>query len=337
MSVEAILRWLPECPSRATAVATEDTSGVAAQARKLGLLPLLAHYLPNVFELSRSERMGMQFSHARLWRSAHGAVDLLGRAGIRALVLKGVPLGAWLYPQAWLRPTSDVDLLVHPKFLAPARSVLTENGYREFQEPPESAFDFWHHCSFVAPSGALIELHFTPSCGFQSEFDVSALMDRAASVVVEKRAVEILGLTDALVHLCVHAAHHRFEGVKWLFDIKLLLAHHAIDWAQVVATAIRAKVAAVTGTALSEAFRRIRAPVPEAVLGALEPRFRVLLARSVSHVPKAGIYPLSLVLADRLSVRWGIELLARPIERGARAMGREAALRAALRKLRTRS
>ncbi|HEY3452342.1 MAG TPA: nucleotidyltransferase family protein, partial [Myxococcales bacterium] len=235
--------------------------------------------------------------------------------------------------EGWLRPTSDVDLLVRPQDLERATAALRQAGYREFQGPAESAFDFHHHCSFAGPSKELVEVHFTPACGFQSRFDVESIFERSTEVGIEGGApLPVLGLEDALVHMCAHAAHHRFEGVKWLFDLKLLVLTKKVDWPLAIRLAREARVAAAAGMALAEAARRVRAPIPHEVLQALTPGApRRLLARRASQIPGVGIYPLSLVLADRVTVRWAKELAARPIERAARWAGKEKEFRALVR------
>ena len=333
--LEHVLAELPEDPVRAAQV-VERSGGaqvVEQEARKLGLLSLLGNYLPTLFAPPSAEALSARFRAAQLLRATRSALATLQGKGVRALNLKGVGLAARFYPELWLRPTSDVDLLVRPADLARATAALREAGYREFQGPAESVFDFHHHCSFVTPSRELVEVHFTPACGFQSQFDVEGIFERAKQVELESGPLPVMGLEDALVHMCTHAAHHRFEGVKWLFDLKLLArGARQIQWSRAVALARQARVAAAAGMALAEAARRVRAPIPQEVIEALAPGLRRrLLARRASRIPGVGIYPLSLVLADRLTVRWAKELAARPIERTARWAGKDKEFRALVR------
>jgi len=71
------------------------------------------------------------------------------------------------------------------------------------------------------------------------------------------------------------------------------------------------------------------AEVPGNILTKLGPgRLRRLAMRGVLRLPRdvVGVYPHSLLLTDRLSVRWAKELLARPVGRLARLVGVSAAL-----------
>lgn len=65
--------------------------------------------------------------------------DLLGRlaqAGVPVLLMKGVPLASTHYPEPWLRPHTDYDLLVRHEDVDRARRVLSTAGYGEPLEFP---------------------------------------------------------------------------------------------------------------------------------------------------------------------------------------------------------
>jgi Uncharacterised nucleotidyltransferase len=86
----------------------------------------------------------------------------LSERGIEALVLKGGALAHLVYPEPGLRPMEDIDILVAPDCIAPAREVLLSLGYIA---PPESSrFDrLYHHLPMAhrQDSGhtVCIELH----------------------------------------------------------------------------------------------------------------------------------------------------------------------------------
>ncbi|MGC4118183.1 MAG: nucleotidyltransferase family protein [Myxococcales bacterium] len=335
--VERVLRELPEAPLRA-AESVNSCGGaevLRAEARKLGLTPLLAHMLPS-FQAPEAELLAARFRTAKLTRLTRVALETLDARGVQAVVLKGVGLAARFYPEVWLRPTSDIDLLVHPRDLDGARAALGLAGYREFEGPAESVFDFSQHCSFAGPDRELVELHFTLVCGFQSKFDSEGLFARSTTIEVERGTVlPVLGLEDALVHMCAHAAHHRFGGAKWLFDLKLLAldSSQGVDWAKCVRLARQARVQSAVGMALWEASRRVRAPIPSEVIAELGPGYpRRVLADLVANVEGVGMYPLSLMLADRIGKEWIKETAARPVERAARLVGEKKRFRALVRR-----
>lgn len=87
----------------------------------------------------------------------------LRAAGLEAVVLKGAQLAWQHYPQPWLRPMRDLDLLMPEEQIGPAFAVLEAEGFRvrgpAVLRPDDpllwrvNDFCLWH------PSGVLIELH----------------------------------------------------------------------------------------------------------------------------------------------------------------------------------
>ena len=326
--VEAVLAELPGSPRRAAALArTLDLEQVWAEAQLFGLRPLLSHHLPALFPLPAMERVTATFQTTRLLRSTLLVLGRLDEAGIQALVLKGVPLAARLYPAAWLRPSSDVDVLVHPRDLSAAAAALERAGFRQVTLANDHAVQFGHDLGFTAPGRPLVELHFAPSWHFQARFDVDALMARATTVELEGQRVRVLGPADDLVQLSVHAAAHTYEGVKWLFDLKLAAERLGpAHWQDVIVAARRAKVAVVTGMSLDEARRRVHAPIPPWVLEALLPgRSRQRIVSLWKKIPprfaRTRSYGFDLLLPDGLSVDWTLRLIAPPLNRLAGAVG----------------
>ena len=54
----------------------------------------------------------------------------LGAAGIPVLLLKGAAFAYALYPEPWLRPRQDTDLLISPNDVAEAGQLLERAGYQ---------------------------------------------------------------------------------------------------------------------------------------------------------------------------------------------------------------
>lgn len=328
--LERVLAHLPEAPARAGLMAEElGRKAVWDDAKALGLRPLLSHYLPSLFPLPAEERYSGAFRHARMAWETLQASQLLERAGVPAIALKGVALGTRLYPEPWLRPTSDIDLLIEYDRFAPATAALTRGGWTPLGDLPKTPFRFDHDLGFVAPGKPKLELHFVPTWSFQARFDTAALFRRAVKMPLENGAVSVLAPEDELVHLCAHAAGDTFEGVKWLFDLKLVSMGDRLDWTRFVARARETHVARAVGMALHEARRRLNAPIPGFVLSALAPGvLRRQIARTLDasipsqHLPTRR-YALELLLADGLSRDWMIRLVGPFVNRAARFAGVE--------------
>lgn len=322
-TLEPVLCELPENPGRA-ARAVERAGGagtVARAARRLGLAALIHHFLPDLFPLPRADRLAAQFKAAQTLRTTIGFLETFEEAGIRCAVLKGVGVARY-YPELWMRPSVDVDVLVGREDLERASSLVLGLGWSQSVEAPREPLDFGHDCVFVGPQKQMLELHFTPSWHFQSRFDVAALLSRADRVAVGGSSVRALGVADNLVHQCVHAAQHFFEGGKWLFDLKLQ-ALAGPPWPEFVERARESRVAAVTGVTLEEARRRVQLPVPEWVLRELRPSApRRLLARVAGRIseahPRIRSGAFDVLLPDGLTRDWLLRWAAPPIKRARR-------------------
>ena len=82
-------------------------------------------------------------------RGIRGALE---EAQIPFVLLKGAHLME-LYPQPWMRTSSDVDLLVDERYHAAATQALKQIGFRPFAATP-------HDTSFYTPERYHVELHF---------------------------------------------------------------------------------------------------------------------------------------------------------------------------------
>ena len=61
--------------------------------------------------------------------TCRSVVDALAAAGVPALITKGTALAYTVYPQPWLRPRTDTDLLVRHEDVPAASLALQACGY----------------------------------------------------------------------------------------------------------------------------------------------------------------------------------------------------------------
>ena len=81
------------------------------------------------------------------------ACDALEKAQIPFLPLKGAVIRRY-YPEAWMRTSCDIDILVHKEDINNAITCLTETcGYIEKEHAT-------HDVSLFSPTGIHVELHF---------------------------------------------------------------------------------------------------------------------------------------------------------------------------------
>ncbi|QUL36899.1 nucleotidyltransferase family protein [Erythrobacter sp. JK5] len=159
------------------------------------------------------------------------AIDRLGEAGIAAVFLKGPVLSETLYGDPAMRHSVDLDLLVSWRDFRPARAVLGELGYRlHGNEPP---WDDWRiepwrtlakDIALIEPQQRFaLELHHrlkTPDALLPG-LGISQAMD---TVSLAGKSFAAFGREDLFAYLCVHAATSLWDRLKWLADLRAMLA-----------------------------------------------------------------------------------------------------------------
>jgi hypothetical protein len=224
-----------------------------------GVLPLLAwrcraaaEQLPDDLQ----QELAATAAHAvawEVWTAAELAtvLDGLRAAGVESMVIKGAALARQIYPEAWLRPHGDVDLLITRASLPRITEALLGLGYAQ-----DATIEGTH---------VMQQTHFsrTDAHGVRHAVDVHW---RIANPQVFARALEYDELRAAAVPIAslggapapcpvhalllalVHRAAHHYDNQRliWLWDIHLLAARlEARDWKRVVALALDREIAAV--------------------------------------------------------------------------------------------
>lgn len=211
-----------------------------------GLAPLVFRHLraaeiviPESARLALQAR-AIQRSHANRVRT-RALVEILAAfeaEGIDLLVLKGMATAHLVYPQAGLRPMSDIDLLVSKTDAQRGQTLLAELGFQAAM-PGESEPAFAHrHMPMVERQvegmPLCIELHH--ALGFDqlpaNEFE--ALRPAAIPLGLDGIQAFTLSATDLLAHTYYHmfdAPQHR-PNLIWIADMISLVEqfHDRIDW-----------------------------------------------------------------------------------------------------------
>ncbi|MDJ0642704.1 MAG: nucleotidyltransferase family protein [Erythrobacter sp.] len=157
--------------------------------------------------------------------------DALKQAGIRAVVLKGPLLSQTLYGDPTVRQSVDLDLLVGWNDFRDARYALEEFGYSLLgNEPPwdDWRIDRWRRMAkdltlVNRQKRFALELHhrlkspaaLLPDLGLEQATHAETLAGRSLAT---------FSTQDLFVYLCTHAATSLWDRLKWLADIRALLA-----------------------------------------------------------------------------------------------------------------
>ncbi len=262
----------PQTPDADKLMATAQTEGV------LALLGQRSSRLRNaptemLAELASAAR---SLAAAAMLRQAESrrVLDAIPTS-IPVLVLKGSALALWLYPEAYLRECSDVDLLFQSRADAErAAELLVELGYGMRYRPSDLAHEFL--CRRETRSVIDLDMHWKLSGEplFQATFAFSELHE--ASVELPSLGVNGKGLTavHAFAHACIHRASNVSCGIgdrlKWLYDIHLLaLQFSPSDWAQLQSVCRQRQLCGVVAEAITATGHAFGTPIPLDVANAL--------------------------------------------------------------------
>jgi hypothetical protein len=204
--------------------------------------PLAPQIPPAVRDRLRASYVDTAVRNAVLFRQTSEIAAALAASGIPVMLLKGLHLARFVYPEPALRNMADVDLMVPRDRLAEAERVMIERGYGPLPRPDLEEFCTWsNHLAKLTKEGApVLELHWgieRPTCPFR--IDLDGLWARSREAMLEGTAVRLLSPEDLLLHLALHGSyHHRFDrsALKGLADIDAVVAKHGaeLDWAALV-------------------------------------------------------------------------------------------------------
>jgi hypothetical protein len=276
----------------ADAAAAGGVDAIVATAREQGVAALLWQadrtsraLLPDVRTAldadARVEVTREVLRHAELC----GLARDFSAAGCRALFFKGSALAYSHYPEPWMRPRVDTDVLVNPDELGTAHSTLTARGYAPVTSV--SSGELVSHQRVyerVDRCGArhLIDLHWkivNPQL-LAGTLAFDELWQTAEPIDALDRSARTPHRVNALVLACIHRlAHHQGrDRLVWLYDIHLLASRLARqEWDAFAALAEGRRVAGLCRDGLARVVAVFGTPVPEALLdrlaaaGAAEP------------------------------------------------------------------
>ncbi len=195
-------------------------------------------------------------------------------ADVPVLLFKGAALAYSLYPEPWLRPREDTDLLVQSADARRASDVLASAGYRP--AVMQSGNFVTHQRLHVRPDRTgrryACDLHWkianpAPFADLLSPEDL--LRDAASISLGDAPSARIPSRVHALLLACWHrVSHHHDSGdLLWLYDLHLLSDRLTdADAAQVLEIAHRTATAPICARGWSLAGERFDTRLPAAFL-----------------------------------------------------------------------
>ncbi len=198
-------------------------------------------------------------------------------AAVPVLAIKGAALAYTVYPEPWLRPREDTDLLVRPADVVRAGVVLAAAGFHLV--PRQRGRIVTNQQLYVRsdPPGRrdAIDLHWkiADPAPFANLISFDELLRAGAAVANASPAFRVPSTGHSLLLACWHLiAHHSRdrgdrERLLWLYDIHLL-ANALTEGGRgvVIEVAARTRTADVCATALTIASRQFASPGAGALL-----------------------------------------------------------------------
>src|SRR5262245_43474302 len=200
------------------------------------------------------------------------------------VVLKGRLLAHQVWPRAWHRPSSDLDLLVGRADAGPVIATLVAAGYRmPHPHPLREISGLLLQCppDRVTP----VDLHWRPFRSVGRGIDAEGLLERAQTTTLEGRRVRILDEPDRLLHLLVHSVTHGLRRTKWVLDLYgSALQADVATWREVIRRALASRSTRPVFAAASVIAGLPGSPVDPGLLRSIRPPWpvRPALARLVS-------------------------------------------------------
>ena len=222
---------IPLLPLTELDTALMEQEGVAALVQNQ-LLQLHDESNQDILSVSLYQRIKNHVRHqsaAQLQMAAELSEVLTELKDFNPILLKGAAMSMIYYPEPYLRPMADVDLLINPSQAEAVKSVLIDHGFELWN----SNFDEWVMPQFscVKSFSGNLKLHLDIHVRL---FNRTLMHDLLMQVELEhqKREIQIEStwvsapspchmLIHAVLHLVGHHNDHR--RLIWLYDIHLIL------------------------------------------------------------------------------------------------------------------
>lgn len=159
------------------------------------------------------------------------------KAGIPFLLLKSYAVGLLYYPDATLRQSRDLDILIDLSDYQAAYQALLDAGFvhegyvakADWQQ--QHIFTAEYDAKFrCAHTGQLIEMHWRPArnpYAYQPSFHDLWRTARKVSL----GGCEVMAMSEAeqFIYLCDHGSKHAWFRLKWLVDIHAIVQSGRLD------------------------------------------------------------------------------------------------------------
>ncbi len=231
-----------------------------------GIRALGVAIAPEIAQSLRMAHFGSAGRNGRIFHRLSRVLESFHDARVPVIPLKGAYLAQHVYANIAFRPMCDVDLLVREEDLRRTEDLLLKLGFDKRNMLVE-AIDEANHFVYTHPEHDLcIEVHWgliPVTSGIR--VDIDGVWQRSRPVEIAGAPVLGMSHEDLILHLCVHAAMHRFDmGLRAMSDISQTLGRcrEEFDWAVLLERARQWGAQRCVHVSLQLAKKLLDAPAP---------------------------------------------------------------------------
>lgn len=224
------------------------------------LLALKAERLPSDVAKALSQRKAMMVANDALkQRALIELFNAFANQGLtRSVLFKGSALAYSLYPQPWLRPRTDSDILIEQSDLAQFEQIFNKLGYQKLFaiEGKHISYQSTFSKHLAGKSAINIDLHWRINNRqiLAQCFSVDQLLESNSQLNSLSKNINIPSTVDSLLIASLHRLGHHLndERLTWLYDIHLIASDLSNDdWQAVIKKSEQKQLAAITLDALT--------------------------------------------------------------------------------------
>jgi hypothetical protein len=247
--------------------------------------------------------------------------------GIPTIWLKGFALAYTVYPQPWMRPMRDLDVLVPYNQRDLALSTARTLGFHFLDKDPgklniEIPVELQHHYELYggATNSVCLEIHFRLLGSIGLELlpweQLNWFWENTSTSSVKGDVFTLLNPEAHLLYICAHALLQHGEAIMPLiayFDTHLLITENELDWQIIVDKAIDLKWSYAVERVLRLAIKYFNTPVPAWVLDQLRTRRSTEedTFRAVKFQKKGNRLERRLMLLSKLSFQDRLRIISK--------------------------
>ena len=223
------------------------------------------------------------FAHGCLLMDALAEVArAAARDRLRFILLKGAAMIVGEYNRTFVRPMTDVDLLVPEAEYPQWKRLLHEKGFGPLP---------YGKSSFVKQVTAPLIFDLHTSLRFLTPGLLAEAWKGSARATYATVEYELLPLEIDLLYRCLHmTVTHGYGDEKWMRDMDALIRAPmtAIDWERLVRYTCACRASAPMRATLAYLRNHFNTPVPEKVVAEFDMHCSPMVARLFAHTLRRG-------------------------------------------------